>query len=850
MTRLLWRSSGRYLLRHPWQSGLSMLGIALGVAVVVSVDLANASASRAFTLSTASITGRTTHQIIGGPAGVPEDLYRKLRVDLNVRSVAPVVEGDVAAPDYPGRTFHLLGIDPFAERPFRPYLSGAQSRDRTDVSTLLTQPATGLLSSETATKLGLKVGETLTILIGTSRHPITLIGVLEPGDEMSRRALESLLVTDVATAQELLNAIGYLSRIDLIAPEGLAGESLLQRVQTVLPDGVQVIRASSRSQALAQMTRAFNFNLTALSLLALIVGMFLIYNAVTFSVVQRRALIGMVRALGVTRREIFQLVLGEALLTGLIGTTVGIVLGIIVGRGLVNLVTQTINDLYFVLSVRELTVEPFSLLKGAALGLGATLVAALVPAFEATTAPPRAVMSRSIIESRLRRIVPRAALGGVLFLVLGGGVLLLPSRSLVLSYGAFLAIILGCALLTPAITIGLMKLIRPLMSGLFGVLGNMSARDVVAALSRTAVAIASLMIAIATTVGVGIMIGSFRHTVVRWLETSLQADIYIAPPSLVARRNEAALDPTLIERLSSAPGIASVNTSRGIMLESPAGLTQVIALKLDPRSYSAFRFKQGDPERVWPAFQDDDAVIVSEPYAYRHDLRIGSAIRLRTDRGDREFRVAGIHYDYGSDLGVVTMSRRTYERYWDDRRVTSLGVYVTPGTNVDALVESLRRIAGEQEVRIRPNRMIRDASLKVFDRTFAITAILRLLTIGVAFIGILSALMAIQLERARELAVLRANGLTPRQVWGLITLKTGLMGLVAGLLALPVGIVLAVLLVFVIDRRSFGWTMELTIAPDILMQALLLAVAAAILAGVYPALKMARTSPALALRGE
>jgi putative ABC transport system permease protein len=566
--------------------------------------------------------------------------------------------------------------------------------------------------------------------------------------------------------------------------------------------------------------------------------------------VQRRALIGTLRAIGVTRREVFQLILSESLLIGWVGTVTGILLGILLGRGLVGLVTRTINDLYFVVSVSELAVAPSSLMKGAALGIGATLLAALVPAIEATTAPPRAVQSRSMMEAQWRRFVPRAAWTGAGSLLLGAAVLLLPSRNLILSYGAFFVIIIGCALLTPATTVMLMQLVRPFMRRVFGVLGGMSARDVVAALSRTAVAIAALMIAIATTVGVGIMIQSFRQTVVRWLDTSLHADIYVSSPSLVARRNETTLDPNVIERLSSVPGVAVVNTYRGVTVETSAGLAQIVALKLDPRSYSAFQFKQGNSESIWPAFQDGGAVIVSEPYAYRHNLDVGSTVRVPTDQGEHEFRIVGIFYDYGSDQGVVMMSRRTYEQWWNDRRVTSLGIYAWPGTNVEALVESLRRQAGGQDVLIRPNRAIRAASLDVFDRTFAITAVLRILAMGVAFIGVLSALMAMQLERAREMAVLRANGLTPRQVWGLITLKTGLMGLVAGLLAMPVGMVLAVLLVFVINRRSFGWTMQLEFAPGLLLQALLLALVAAVLAGVYPALKMARTSPALALRGE
>ena len=254
---------------------------------------------------------------------------------------------------------------------------------------------------------------------------------------------------------------------------------------------------------------------------------------------------------------------------------------------------------------------------------------------------------------------------------------------------------------------------------------------------------------------------------------------------------------------------------------------------------------------MWAAFETERTVIVSEPYAYHHRLRVGAAVRLRTDRGVQDFRVAGIFADYGSDRGLVMMSRRTYEQFWHDRGVSSLGLWLSTDRDVTAMLASLRRLVGSvQEVEMRSNRSLRQASLEIFDRTFTITSVLHLLTTAVAFIGVLSALMALQLERERELGVLRATGFTPRQVWGLVTAQTGLMGLLAGLLALPVGLMLASVLVFVINRRSFGWTLELEITPGLLVQAVLLAVLAALLAGMYPAFRMSRTSPALALREE
>lgn len=873
---LLLRTSLRYLLRHPWQVGLCILGVALGVAVVVAIDLANASARAAFGLSAESVAGRATHQIVGGPSGLDESLYRRVRVELGLRQAAPVVEGYAQVPALGGRTVQLLGVDPLAEAPFRSYLGGLEGQvgDRrdspVDLTALLVEPAAVLLAEPTAREAGVGVGDTLPLRIGARSVDVRVVGLLQPSDDLSRRALESLVIADVATAQELLGQVGRLSRIDLILPANGAGEpaqdAALAALRAILPPGAELATASSRSGALDQMTRAFELNLSALSLLALIVGMFLIYNTMTFSVVQRRTLLGTLRCVGVTRRQIAALVLAEAAAISVVGSLLGLGLGVLLGRGLVQLVTRTINDLYFVVTVRGFGVDEGVLLKGLLLGVGATLISALIPAFEAMLTPPRTVLRRSSFEERARGLVPRLALAGLALLVLGGALLAAPERTwerlaalnpfasplgLLAAFTALFAVVIGAALLTPIALIALMRLARPLLGRAFGLLGTMAARDVVAALSRTAVAVAALMVAISVAIGVGIMVGSFRGTVVSWLGQTLIADVYVSAPTNTATRVDTTVDPALAERLAAVEGVAGVTRFRNVQVTTVAGPTTLVAVAPAPQGgRGGFRFVEGGGDATWATW-DAGGILISEPLAFRTGLGVGDTLTLRTDRGPRDFPVAGVYYDYTSDRGVIRMPYTTYRANWDDAAISSLALYAAPGVDVDRLVERLRAAAaGEGELVISSSRGLREGTLAIFDRTFAITAVLQLLATVVAFIGVLSALMALQLERARELAMLRANGLTPGQLWGLVLAQTSLMGLVAGLLAAPLGFALAVVLVYVINRRSFGWTLDLALEPGLFLQALAVALAAAVLAGLYPALKMSRTSPALALREE
>jgi putative ABC transport system permease protein len=847
---LLTRASRRWWGRHPWQLVLSVLGVALGVAVVLAIDLTNASATRAFRLSSEAVTGAATHRIVGGPRGLDEALYVRLRTERGLRPSAPVVTSVASVPGRAGETFQLLGVDPLAEAPFRPYLGGSGAGG-IEIGPLLTEPGAIVLARSSAERLGVEPGERLRWEIDGTPQEVTLVGVLDPADELSRRALAGLALADIATVQELAGKVGRLDRIDLILPEGDRGAARAQQVGEWLPEAARVVPTGARSSALEQMTRAFQLNLSALSLLALFVGLFLIYNTMTFSVVQRRELIGSLRTLGTTRPQVGRLILGEAFAVGIVGTALGLPLGLVLAQGLLGLVTQTINDLYFVLSVRSVSLPPLSLLKAIVLGVGAAVVAALAPTREATLAPPLTVQQRSSLEESRRGGLIKSFGVGITALVLAALLLAVPTRDLVPAFAGVFALLAGCALVSPLATVGLTRLLAPLAAVALGPVGRIAVRGIERSLSRHAVAIAALMTAISVTVSVGIMIGSFRSTVERWLDASLRADVYVSPADQSRSGSGASLDPELVERLRSAPGVARSSSVRRTRLLRDEGRVGIVAFDFGERRRGGLPLKRqrGAAADAWSAFHDG-AVFVTEPYAYRHGVDPGEEVTLPTERGERRFDVAGIVYDYSTDQGLVMMARSTYERFWDDPGISGLGLYVAEARDADALIESLRPIVGDAPVVMRSNRAIRQTSMEIFDRTFTVTAVLRLLALVVAFMGVVSAQLAIQLESRRQTGLLRAVGLTPGQLWRLVGTQTGSVGLIAGLQSIPLGIGLGAIMIFVVNRRSFGWTMTMEVDPWLLAQGVAVAVGAAVLAGLYPSWALGRVRPAEALRSE
>jgi putative ABC transport system permease protein len=814
-----------------------VIGISLGVAVVVAVDVANESARTAFRLSVERISGNATHQIESASGGIADALYARLRLELGLRPAAPVIEGTVRIA---GRTFSLLGMDPLAALPL---LQGRTDVDPRSIPDLLTKPGALLLAAEDALDLGVERGGDLKLEAGGRLREASLAGTLG-GDDAS---LQGLAIADVSTAQELLGRLGKIDRIDLILDDDGA-----RSIADQLPAGLRLVRAQSRSNALGEMTRAFHANLTAMSLLAVLVGGFIVYNTMTFAVLRRRSLLGTFRTLGVTRSQLFALVLGEALVFGLVGALIGVAAGVLVGWGLVQLVTRTINDLYFVLTVSKLFISPLSLVKGAGLGILVTLIAALGPAAEAAASQPRDVLRHHLVERKGRRLAPRLALAGIALTAAGLGLADFPTRSLGVGFVALFFVVLGLSLCVPLVLAGFGKLTVPVLGRLTGPQGRLAARGISASISRTGIAVAALTVAVSTTAGVDIMIESFRGSLAAWLESTLSSDIYLSSPDSAPGAGGHDLPAELYATVLAIPGVAEISKGRTRRIDTQGGPVSLLALEPSSKSRDGFRFKGETPADLWSRFEAGELTLASEPYAYHHQARVGDRARIFTAQGWKEIEIGAVFTDYRSDRGMLVIPRWLYAKLWDDPGYSTMGVVLAPHAPLEPALQQLRNLASgyEEAIRVQANRSIREHSLAVFDRTFVITRVLRILAIAVAFIGVLSALMALQLERAREHAVLRSIGLTRGQLLGLILLQTSILGLAAGLLAIPMGWVMGGLLIQVINLRSFGWTMDMAIPGSALLLGLGLAWIAALLAGLYPAIKAMRAEPAMALREE
>lgn len=861
----VWRRVVLRRLLEEWpRTLLTVLGVALGVAVFVAIRLASHSAMASFGDTVDAVAGKANLQVSASSEGLDERLYPVIRRVPGVRSAAPVIEvfararsggaprvpGARAADDWP-ETVMVLGLDPFAEGAFQRArgLGEGAGGERSESWSLLA-PRSAYVTASFATRQGLVAGDTLTILASGRPEPLVVRHVLE-GTELDQALGGSVVIVDIATAQDVFRRYGRIDRVDLRVDPSVRDrvrETLARR----LPADLTVDLPRGRTRQVENMVSAFQLNLTALSFIALFVATFLIFNAVAMSVLRWRREIGMLRAVGVTRRGVVVLFVGEGLFFGLSGGALGLAIGTWLARGALALVGRTLTDLYMVRQVSSLHLDPGAYALGLGLGVAAALVSALVPALEAARTAPGVTLRQGLWIEAQPLHLGRWTVGGLALLVgsvavsawtIGAG---RPAGGFV---SAFLALI-GFALLAPAFTRLGERALGGLLRRFAGVPGTLGTRYLRDAIARTSAAVAALMVAVGMWVALDVMVGSFRRTVDTWVTQSIRGDLYVEPVGHRENLAVAQLPDSFLSKVRALPEVRAMDTFRGTRFIHRGRWAFAAGVDLGvQQALGHLQFTHGAAGDVLAKALEHEGVVVSESFAHRFRTRVGDELMLETPSGRVARPVVGIYYDYTTDAGAVLMDRALFEGMWRVRRTESLAIYTKPGTNVAALRRMVIDAAGPGLVlSATPNQELRARVLEVFDQTFQVTYALQSIAILVAVLGVAGTLTALILQRGREIAVLRAIGATRGQVRDIVLVESGLIGLFGAVLGCGCGLALAMILIHVINRQYFGWTIRVQLEPSTFLQAIPLMVASALLAGLGPARRAATRVAAEAMR--
>jgi putative ABC transport system permease protein len=828
------------------RSAVTVLGVALGVAVVVAIQLTNASSVRGFATALETVAGKTSLEIAGVGPGFDELLLADLGWLRQHGEVSPVVEGDAVVRAQGGgeESVRILGVDVLRDRSFRDYqlieFGERRRQPRTEeLLSLLVDPSSVILTEKLASRHGVEVGSTVEITAGDRAAPFVVRGLLR--DEGPARALDgNFALMDIAAAQLAFDRIGRLDRVDVRIPEGASIDEAERAIASRLPEGLSVGRPDRRGRQVEKMLEAFHFNLAALSYIALLVGLFLIYNTVSISVIARRGEIGTLRAIGASRATVLGLFLAEATALAVVGCAAGLALGRALAEVAVRVTSTTVNALYIASAAAP---QPLAWRHAAlafGIGLPLSLVAAALPALEAARVAPTAAMrGGDRLETRFRLRARYLAIPALL-LALGWWLATLgPVDGLPLfGYASAVAIVFGAAFVVPAVLYGVGRFGEGLVGRLFRVEGRLAMANVTGAIPRISISVAALAVSLSITVAIAVMIGSFRETVVYWVGQTLSADLYVRPATRSNIATDSTLSPEVIRAAAAMPETEAIDTFRNF--DVPYGDGTIIvgssdfANLLDRRKL--FFKEPSDGAEAVRAAAGREAAIVSESFAIKHGARIGDLVRLPTAAGEREVAVTGIYYDYSNDRGAVILDRPVFERLYGAQLPTNLAIYLKPDADPEAAREALLAALGDRyRVFVFTNAALRREVFKIFDATFAITYALEIVAIFVAIMGVASTLLTLVLERRRELAILRLVGADRRQVRKMVVIEAALLGGVSQGIGIVVGMLLSLVLIYVINVQSFGWTIQFRVPFAFLAQSSALILLATALSGLYPA---------------
>ena len=845
-------------LRHrPLRALLTLVGVAIGVSAWLAIRVVNGEVYQSFEESVEFVVGEASVTVSGGSEGMDEQILQIIQRHPGVQSAIPVlkIEGEIQTGSLSGRPLVIWGMDLLEQGKDWEGQNSSDTMHQDDWEQLFA-PTTVFLEEELATKLRLSQGKTLSVKVKGIVHELVIGRVVK--SLALQGGVRQQVVMDIASVQWLFGELGRLHHVAIVPKIGGSVSTLVQDLQSLLPENIQVNHSSRRNRQVESMLRAFQMNLTMLSGISLLVGIFLVYNTTAFSVVHHRQEIGILRSLGMKRQSITSLFLLEAGVLGVAGGLLGCWLGVVLASWLSILIGENVEELYGMTTVLETRFPLHMFLESMCLGIGVSLTGALRPAWEASTMAP----VQALADSQMQSIEDQGSLGArwlVIVSLFGAGMLSqMPSIQGIPmgGYGAAFCLLLGGAAAGPVLSQWFSGWSQRRLGPRFGLLSALAAEQMGRNPGRTSVTMAAIIVGLAILVGVGIMIQSFRQTVELWIEQTLMADIIIAPESWLGEQEVSSQNPglsrTLVHTVLGIPGIEAVDPYFEMSGET---VGQTVALvSRDIRLHaerSQYLFLQGKSSEVLGEVIADQGVIISEVLARRLRVSVDDLLPLQTSDGMEEFPVKGVFYDYATDGGKVVMDQGLFVEKWGEQDATVLAVYLKEGQELATVRREIEDVLRKESPIITiSNGELKQEILDIFDRTFRVTYVLELIALTVAVLGIMNTLLTAILERRRELATLRAIGASRKQIQGLVVWESCYLAGLGAMVGVVVGIGLSVVLTKVINKQSFGWTIQYTLAWETIGTALIVALAAALIGAWAPARWASRQTIAEDLRYE
>lgn len=781
------------LAAHKGHSLLSIIAIALGVALGYAVQLINQVAVNEFSQAVQALSGQADLVIRGPRSGFDETLYPVVAQMPEVAVASPVLELDVRVIDK-REPLKLMAVDVFRAAQVQPELVLADAGEALD----FLRPDRIFLSQPASEWLKARAGDEIGVQVGLSEVRLRVAGIVR-GESLRQR----VGVVDIGAAQWRLGRLGQINRIDLRLRPGADIDAFAARLQPLLPPGVVIERPEANVERSASMSRAYRVNLNVLALVALFTGGLLVFSTQALAVVQRRAQLALLHVLGMTRRQILGVLLAEALLVGAIGSLMGIALGHVGADLVIQHLGADLGAGQFLGLRPEVRADPLGLALFAFLGIATAVAGSLAPALEAARAPAAQALKAGDEQRMFEHLQP--VLPGVIVLIVAAVLTQAPPvRGLPLfGYVAIACFLVGTIMLMPRLAVVFFHGVPRLPP----VPARLAVAQLAGAPGQAMVSLAAIVASVSLMVSMAIMVTSFRVSLEGWLEQLLPADLYMR----TGPQNEAAfLSPEDQARIRAVAGVRSVAFLRTQQLLLAQGRPRVLLLarsidRNDPEGTiplvgAHLVPKAGDPPPVW----------ASEAVADIYGYRVGATVELPLGGRAERFVVAGIWRDYARQQGSLVMERDVYVGLTGDHDVNDGAVWLAPGALAASVREAIRAaLPGGLNLELGEPGQIRDSTLRIFDRTFAVTYGLEAVAVVIGLFGLSSSFGALVLARRREFGMLRHIGMTRRQVGGMLAVEGALVSALGLATGIALGWLISMVLIHVVNRQSFHWSMEL-----------------------------------------
>jgi putative ABC transport system permease protein len=851
MLRLLETVSWRHLKLHRLRTLLTILGIALGVGVIVAIAIVNRSLTTSFQSTIDQIAGKAVLQVANGESGIREDLFPVVRDTAGVQDAAAAVDGFLPVSGAAAERLYVYGVDLLTDFAIRDHQFAGAGFEFDRALDFIAAPDSIAVTETFARRLDVNLGSQLTVITSRGKQTYTVRALLK--EEGTAKVFGgNFALMDLPVAQMAFGKEGKFDIVDLTVEPGATVADVQQRLRQRLQGMADVERPRKRGEQIESLLTSFRVGLFFVSLIALFVGFFLIYNTVSVSVVQRKREIGTLRCIGMRRGELIRWIISEALILALVGALAGCVFGWLLAQAALVAVGETVSNLFSSIGLMTGGLAWQELLLAITSGVGVAVLAALHPAVEAVRISPLENARQSVWRPVFHGSKSWATRLGLLCVLLSPMIIFFAAvlRSPVQQFSAgvigMLIFLLALAFLCPLI---ISSCVNWFARAGINIPGFSWAESRLASDSlrknpiRSGITVATMVISLAAIFTIAAFVNSVRGSLLAWIDQMVTADLIVSSGARTAGPKNVPLTEDPLPGLRSVAGVKIVDLyrlirsnyqGRPILIESFSAAASAAVRKLPTPS--------GEGKMVLSEMAAGDGVIVSESFQSKFGKGTNDTVELATPAGLVAFRVLGVYVDYSSDIGSVLIDRALYKKFWQDELVDAFDLWLEPGADQNIVIEQIKKDYGEQyQLFISTHRQLKESVVRIMEQSFVVNYAVEIVAVIVAVFSVINTLLASVLDRARQIGVLRAIGATQAQIRRMIIFEAASMGLIGGFLGLIAGTIMSYHHVVYNTKVLTGWTFEYYYPYDLAALSIFVSVILCLLAGYWPAKHAAAT---------